>query len=109
MSPGSEPSARQALSQSLERGLFALLTLERKIEICDVLLEIGAQDPDIVSSLLDLRHAELHYRPIQVSDIKKLLGSLLRDVPVIVQLLASLQPTTNAAFQRPSKRAKLDM
>jgi hypothetical protein len=34
--------------------LFALLTLERKIEICDVLLEMGAQDPDIVSSILNL-------------------------------------------------------
>jgi U3 small nucleolar RNA-associated protein 10 len=42
-------SSRRVISQTLEHGLFAKLRLERKIAICEALLDISSSDAEAVS------------------------------------------------------------
>lgn len=52
-STGLLSSSRKIISQSLEHRLFAKLSLERKIAICETLLESSFNDAETVGSLLD--------------------------------------------------------
>ncbi|KAG5644278.1 hypothetical protein DXG03_008763 [Asterophora parasitica] len=85
--PGAPSTSRAIVSQALGHGLFAVLTLERKISLCDLLLDLGAQNADTYTAC------------------KQLLASLVKEVPLIVHILNSLQPS-NAGAPRASKRAK---
>ncbi|KAJ7452113.1 hypothetical protein B0H11DRAFT_1742292 [Mycena galericulata] len=84
------PSAcRTILLQKLEQGLLASLTIDRKVELCNLLLEVGRQGR---------RHGYL--------SSKKLLATALHDIPLVVRLLASTRPEVDTS-PRPSKRAKI--
>ncbi|KAF9468309.1 hypothetical protein BDZ94DRAFT_1246474 [Collybia nuda] len=82
-------SSQMILSRSLEQGLFAGLTIERKTALCHHLLDISSHDADAYAAC------------------KQLLGSLIQDTTLIVQLLNSLQPNFTGTPSRASKRAKL--
>ncbi|KAI0712775.1 armadillo-type protein [Cerioporus squamosus] len=84
--------ARTALLHRLEHGLFAKLNAERKFQLCQKLIHVGAENES--SGLI----------------CKKALGSLLTDVPLINRLLVSLQPqaTPDTAAQPATKRARMD-
>ncbi|EAU87657.2 hypothetical protein CC1G_09118 [Coprinopsis cinerea okayama7 len=75
------------LAAGLLQGLFEKLDQQRKIELCDVLLEICSD------------HVESHIV------CKELLSTVLKDIPVTVALLNSLSPS-NKATDRAIKRAK---
>lgn len=45
---GSLASPRNKLIHGLENGLFASLNLDRQVEICEILLELGTQTADMV-------------------------------------------------------------
>lgn len=47
-------SPRTKLTEGLERGLFANLIMERKIELCGLLLDLSTEDSDVVSSDISL-------------------------------------------------------
>jgi U3 small nucleolar RNA-associated protein 10 len=49
-STGLLSSSRRIISQSLEHGLFAKLKLERKIAICEMLLDISSGDSETVGA-----------------------------------------------------------
>ncbi len=46
---GGLASPRAVLAHRLQSGLFSRLRLERKVEVCRLLLELGQQSPDTVS------------------------------------------------------------
>jgi hypothetical protein len=48
---GSSTSTRAVLAKSLKGGLFAGLSLERQVEVCELLLKLGACDTDVVKPL----------------------------------------------------------
>ena len=50
MHKGTVSSARAVLADRLQNGLFALLRLDYKVELCKTLLEQSQAHPDIVSS-----------------------------------------------------------
>ncbi|GJE92911.1 U3snoRNP10 and BP28CT domain-containing protein [Phanerochaete sordida] len=81
-------AARAVLATKLQSGLFAKLRVERKVELCKVLLEQGQEHADVAS------------------DCRVLLSAVLADVDVIIDLLSTLQP--NVVDQRATKRAKVD-
>jgi hypothetical protein len=72
------PSMRTALTKGLQNQLFASLNNERKVEVCSVLLEIGAQQGgNIVRVLLqniNLRiywvHSDRSVRPFSCASWK---------------------------------------
>ncbi|EIN05935.1 hypothetical protein PUNSTDRAFT_137420 [Punctularia strigosozonata HHB-11173 SS5] len=84
------PNMRKAMTDNLRDHLFAALNNERKMELCSVLLEIGSQGGDVRNECLGA------------------LSHLLNDVPVIVKLLTTVQPASDAHANRSAKRAKLD-
>jgi hypothetical protein len=47
--------------QNLEHRLVAILTLDRKVEVCNLLLDVGTKDADVVRIhlRLSLSHTEL--------------------------------------------------
>ncbi|KAK0447887.1 uncharacterized protein EV420DRAFT_1647628 [Desarmillaria tabescens] len=47
---GTLSSSRTRLTEGLERGLFANLTMERKIEVCGLLLSLSTEDSDVPDS-----------------------------------------------------------
>ncbi|KAK2465147.1 hypothetical protein APHAL10511_002839 [Amanita phalloides] len=79
---------RALLSMSMEKGLFAGLHQERKISLCELILEIGVQDHEMYGQC------------------KKLLASLLTEVSLILHLLGQLQPAPADPGSRVRKRAK---
>ncbi|KAF9238673.1 hypothetical protein BU15DRAFT_88298 [Melanogaster broomeanus] len=83
-------SARMLYANALEQRLFAGLDLEKRLEVCTVLLQAGAEGGEAYLAS------------------KALLGKLLRDVVLIVQLLAQFQPVHIESEAPVSKRAKLD-
>lgn len=87
---GSVAAARRALANRIIHGLFAELTLQRKVELCQLLLELGQSDHDVSK------------------DCRDILISVLTEVPVIVHVLRALQPDYADVEQRASKRAKVD-
>ncbi|RPD60690.1 hypothetical protein L227DRAFT_501246 [Lentinus tigrinus ALCF2SS1-6] len=83
---------RVALLHHLEHGLFAKLNVERKLQLCQKLLRVAAEDES--SGLV----------------CKKVLGSVLNDVSLITRLLISLQPQASSenATQPAAKRARVE-
>ncbi|KAF7326662.1 U3 small nucleolar RNA-associated protein 10 [Mycena venus] len=88
LQPGTSTACRAILLQRLEQGLFASLTIDRKVEACNLLLNAGTKDADVYLSS------------------KKLLTAVLHDIPLVVRLLASTKPEANTT-PRASKRPKL--
>ncbi|KAH9943771.1 hypothetical protein B0H21DRAFT_877669 [Amylocystis lapponica] len=82
-------TSRAVLEQNLQRGLFTRLSMERKAHVCRALLDMG-----------QVAHT--------MSECKQLLTDILTEVPLMLHLLVSLQPTTEDPSQRASKRARLD-
>ncbi|KAK0237018.1 armadillo-type protein [Armillaria nabsnona] len=81
-------SPRTKLTEGLERGLFANLIMERKIELCGLLLDLSTEDSDV--------HAVC----------TTLLTKVLIEPALIVQLLNTLQPDSGNG-PRASKRPRL--
>ncbi|KAJ6578862.1 hypothetical protein DFH09DRAFT_980162 [Mycena vulgaris] len=81
-------ACRAVLLHSLEHGLIASLTIDRKVEVCNLLLDVGTKDTDMYLSS------------------KKLLSTIFHDIPLVVRLLASTRPEATTS-PRASKRAKL--
>ncbi|RDB23790.1 U3 small nucleolar RNA-associated protein 10 [Hypsizygus marmoreus] len=88
--PGSPPHLRAILGKSFAYGLFEALSAERKIALCELLLDFGTQDSEIASYSIS----------------KQLLGNLVEEVPLIVHLLQSLQPSASGTGPRATKRSK---
>ncbi|KAJ7178741.1 armadillo-type protein [Mycena crocata] len=85
---GPVTACRVVLLNKMEQGLVAALTIDRKVELCNILLEIGIKDADMnISS-------------------KKLLSTMFHDIPLVIRLLALTRPEANTS-PRASKRAKL--
>ncbi|KJA17838.1 hypothetical protein HYPSUDRAFT_191636 [Hypholoma sublateritium FD-334 SS-4] len=85
---GAPLPAQQALVHSFENGLFTSLNQQRKITLCELLLEVGAQDSSAQSLS---RHV---------------LATILMDVPLIIHLLESLTPARTTSSPRATKRVK---
>ncbi|KAF9221723.1 hypothetical protein BS17DRAFT_710411 [Gyrodon lividus] len=83
-------SARMLYANALEQRLFAGLALEKRSEVCTVLLHAGAEGGEAYLAS------------------KALLGKLLRNVALIAQLLTQFQPVHVESEAPVSKRAKLD-
>ncbi|KAJ7270708.1 hypothetical protein B0H12DRAFT_1229192 [Mycena haematopus] len=86
--PGPTTACRAVLLQRLEHGLIASLTIDRKVELCNLLLDAGTKDADVYLCS------------------KKPLAAALCDIPLIVRLLVSTRPEVNTS-PRASKRPKL--
>ncbi|KAG6866337.1 hypothetical protein C0991_005804 [Blastosporella zonata] len=86
--PGAPLSSQTIIAQALEHGLFSALSAERKISLCNLLLELGSLSADVYSVC------------------KQLLVRLVEDVSLIVHILGSLQPTSDGNGQPATKRAK---
>ncbi|KAI0920552.1 hypothetical protein AcV5_010550 [Taiwanofungus camphoratus] len=83
-------STRSAITYQLQHGLFAKLSSERKVELCQMLLGLGSQVTNAHSGS------------------KQLLSSILVDVPVIIRLLKVFDPPSEGAAEPANKRLKLD-
>ncbi|KAI0369251.1 hypothetical protein BV20DRAFT_968110 [Pilatotrama ljubarskyi] len=81
---------RAALLRRLQHGLLAKLTMERKVQLCQTLLRIAVEDESL--GLI----------------CKKILGTALSDVPLVLRLLVSVQPNGEAAAQPAPKRARVE-
>ncbi|KAF8192665.1 hypothetical protein K438DRAFT_2017867 [Mycena galopus ATCC 62051] len=88
LEPGPTTACRAVLLQRLEQGLIASLVIDRKVEVCNLLLDAGTKDADVYLCA------------------KKPLTTVLYDVPLAVRLLASARPEVNTS-PRASKRPKL--
>ncbi|KAJ7701560.1 hypothetical protein B0H17DRAFT_1195339 [Mycena rosella] len=86
--PGPATACRAILLHSLEHGLIASLSIDRKVEVCNLLLDVGTQDADMYPSS------------------KRLLSTIFHDIPLVIRLLASTRPEVNTS-PRASKRVKL--
>ncbi|KAH7920221.1 hypothetical protein BV22DRAFT_1199044 [Leucogyrophana mollusca] len=84
------PIARVLFGEALEKGLFAGLILERRAEICIVMLQAGTSGGEAYITARDL------------------LSKLLNDIPLIVHLLNYYQPVASSPDGRASKRARFD-
>ncbi|KAK0476138.1 hypothetical protein IW261DRAFT_1643515 [Armillaria novae-zelandiae] len=81
-------SPRTKLTEGLQRGLFAHLIMERKVELCGLLLDLSTEDSDV--------HAVC----------TALLTKILTEPALIVQLLNTLRPDSGNG-PRASKRPRL--
>ncbi|KAG6902641.1 hypothetical protein C0995_013766 [Termitomyces sp. Mi166 len=86
--PNAPLSSQKIIARFLEHGLFSALSIERKISLCNLLLELGTQHADAYTTC------------------KQLLVHLVEDVPLIIHILGSLQPTSDVNTQPATKRAK---
>ncbi|KAG6888637.1 hypothetical protein C0992_007989 [Termitomyces sp. T32_za158] len=86
--PNAPLSSRTIIARFLEHGLFSALSMERKICLCNLLLELGTQHADAYAAC------------------KELLAHLVEDVPLIIHILGTLQPTSDAIAKPATKRAK---
>ncbi|KIJ18295.1 hypothetical protein PAXINDRAFT_97715, partial [Paxillus involutus ATCC 200175] len=86
----SSTSARMLYADALEQRLFAGLDLEKRSEICTVLIQAGAESGEAYLAS------------------KALLGKLLQDVVLITHLLTQFQPVHVESEAPVNKRAKLD-
>ncbi|KIY65181.1 hypothetical protein CYLTODRAFT_357230 [Cylindrobasidium torrendii FP15055 ss-10] len=83
-------AARKLAVQNLEQGLFALLSPERQLELCALLLDLASQNSEHVTST-------------------KLLVSVLGEPSLIIRLLKALQPDASdvpPASKRPRTTAE---
>lgn len=87
--PGSLPLPREALSNNLKNGLFSRLSLDRQKELCRSIIAIGAGSSDAKPHCIAL------------------LGKLLSEAPLLIQLMANLRPKPIDAPSRVTKRAKV--
>ncbi|KAI0776755.1 hypothetical protein BD413DRAFT_469201 [Trametes elegans] len=81
---------RSALLYRLQHGLFAKLNIERKVQLCQTLLRIAAEDDTVGLTC------------------KKVLTDVLSDVSLILRLLVTLQPSGEDLTQPVSKRARIE-
>ncbi|KAH9893998.1 hypothetical protein C8Q73DRAFT_694035 [Cubamyces lactineus] len=81
---------RDALLHRLQHGLFAKLSIERKVQLCQKLLRIAVEDD---SSALTC---------------KKTLTAVLSEVPLILRLLVALQPSGEDTNQPAPKRPRVE-
>ncbi|KXN83997.1 U3 small nucleolar RNA-associated protein 10 [Leucoagaricus sp. SymC.cos] len=89
LQPSSDSKAREVLLGLLETELFAKLVYEKQIVVCEVILGVVARDVDAQS-----------YG-------KKLLSSMLKDVPLIIELLNTHAPALQGTSPRAAKRVKI--
>ncbi|KZT03292.1 uncharacterized protein LAESUDRAFT_744673 [Laetiporus sulphureus 93-53] len=83
-------AARRTLAYQLEHGLFTKLSSERKVDLCDILIDISVNDASAMP------------------DCKQLLSSVLTDVAVISSILVLYRPSVEDVPNRASKRARLE-
>ncbi|KDQ24027.1 hypothetical protein PLEOSDRAFT_1068022 [Pleurotus ostreatus PC15] len=88
------PSARTALSESLEHGLFSGLNLQHQATTCEVLLEVGAATQSTASH--DCR-----------AIVRQLFMKLDLSVALLTQLLYKLLSPSQSVAPPPSKRPKV--
>ncbi|KAJ7607399.1 hypothetical protein FB45DRAFT_1135460 [Roridomyces roridus] len=81
-------ACRTVLLQNLEQWLLGTLSTDRKVEVCNMLLQVGSTDTEM-------------YLPS-----KKLLAAAFADIPVVIRLLLATRPDASTS-PRASKRAKL--
>ena len=95
---------QQALVHVVQDGLFSSLNQQRKIAVCETLLEIGSQTSSRVGfSDMPYQH---QLTGLWQSSTRGLLSSILVDVPLIVHLLGTLAPAPISTSPRASKRVK---
>ncbi|KAF7307826.1 U3 small nucleolar RNA-associated protein 10 [Mycena kentingensis (nom. inval.)] len=82
------PACRSVLLRNLENGLLSKLSIERKVEVCSLLLDVGTSDTEM-------------YLPA-----KKVLAAAFTDLALVTRLLSSMKPNVTTS-PRASKRAKL--
>ncbi|TCD67119.1 snoRNA-binding rRNA-processing protein utp10 [Steccherinum ochraceum] len=87
--PGSPSLPRQTMAHSLRKAIFSGLSTERKVEVCQWFLQLGHGNAELAKQC------------------RIVLGDIVTEVPIAVQLLSILQPTADAA-ERASKRSKVD-
>ncbi|KAH9054895.1 hypothetical protein EDB87DRAFT_1644309 [Lactarius vividus] len=88
--PESHPLPREALSNSLKNGLFSRLSLDRQKELCRSIIAVGAGSSDAKSYCIAL------------------LGKLLTEALLLIQLMTDLQPPKPIDEpSRATKRAKV--
>lgn len=87
--PESLPLPREALSNNLKNGLFSRLSLDRQKELCRSIITIGAGSSDA--------------KPYCIA----LLGKLLSEAPLLIQLMTDLRPKPVDAPNRATKRTKV--
>ncbi|PCH43122.1 hypothetical protein WOLCODRAFT_121527 [Wolfiporia cocos MD-104 SS10] len=83
-------SAKSIMIEQIRNGLYERLSLDRKSELCCILVDVGIQDADAVA------------------ECKHLLSSILKEVIIVMRLLVSFQPAVDSTVERANKRAKLD-
>ncbi|KAJ7054756.1 hypothetical protein C8F01DRAFT_1162846 [Mycena amicta] len=88
MGQGSSPTCRKVLLHNLEQGLLAGLSIDRKVDVCTLLLDVGTTDTEM-------------YLPS-----KKVLSIAFNDIPLVIRLLSSTNPSVTES-PRASKRARL--
>ncbi|KAG8215319.1 hypothetical protein J3R82DRAFT_8910 [Butyriboletus roseoflavus] len=86
----SDASARELYANALEQRLFAGLELERRAEVCTILLQAGSEGGEAYLAS------------------RALLGKLLGDVALIINLLVQFRPDHVESEGHVNKRAKLD-
>ncbi|KAI0692328.1 hypothetical protein BC835DRAFT_1416622 [Cytidiella melzeri] len=82
--------AQATIAHGLRSGLFKKLAIERKGEICKMLLETGHQSPNSGAAC------------------KELLTALLDESTEICHLLTALQPSGHGVLHRATKRARVE-
>ncbi|KAF7321073.1 U3 small nucleolar RNA-associated protein 10 [Mycena chlorophos] len=85
---GSSSACRVALLRNLEQGLVASLSIDRKVEVCTLLLDAGTNDTEM-------------YIPA-----KKVLSVAFRDIALVTRLLSLSKPNATTS-PRATKRPKL--
>lgn len=66
--------------------------MERRASLCETVLDIGANDPDQVSIPIKFTRFMILTTILQHVFAKSGLSKLLNDVPLVVQLITTLQP-----------------
>ncbi|KAF8654764.1 hypothetical protein AX16_003419 [Volvariella volvacea WC 439] len=87
--PSAPSSARSILLRSLQENLFGALQVDRQLELCRTVLDVGCEHID----------AQLYCKPF--------LSTILSDVALLVQLLKISEPQTSSG-PREAKRAKIN-
>jgi U3 small nucleolar RNA-associated protein 10 len=88
LKPDSAEASRDVLANALEMGLYKKLDTSRKVELCQIWLDLCSEDVSLQ------RYC------------KQLLTNVLNEVPVMVALLDLYSPTGNISGERATKRAK---
>ena len=94
----------------LEHGLFAKLNIDRKTQLCRVLLSMSTEEDSLVSGLNHIPTSTPLISLEQAIACKKVLANVLSDNALIARLLVSLQPQPSADLpaQPTNKRPRVD-